>query len=57
MLAAILNGTIVAGRVVLLPRGRVARLMPWRALADFAGDPVGCRKIPNNNEGLCAALS
>jgi hypothetical protein len=45
MPAAILNETIVAGRVVLLHHGGAARLIPWRALANFARDPVGCRRF------------
>src|SRR6266852_5158005 len=53
ILATILNGTIVAGMVVLLHRCRTARLIPCRALAHFARDgylfPVYDRFI----EGLC----
>src|SRR6266446_4415174 len=54
ILATILNGTIVAGMVVLLHRCRTARLIPCHALTHFARE--GCFLAPvydRFTDGFC----
>jgi hypothetical protein len=54
ILATILNGTIVAGMVVLLHRCRTARLVPCRALTHFAREGYFLAPVYDRfTEGFC----
>src|SRR5712692_3294122 len=54
ILATILNGTIVAGIVVLLHRCRTARLIPCRALTHFAREGYSLAPVYDRfTEGFC----
>ena len=53
MLATILNGTIVAGMVVLLQRRRTTRLIPCRALTHFVREQYFSTDLYWFTEGFC----